>query len=193
MIAALYVDKRGPYPAFPNVEVWAAPDRDARCYMGPHPVVAHPPCGNYSHLRHLRSYDDSDCALRAVEQVRAYGGVLEHPAHSKLWDLAFDFGRLPRPGDPRDAAGGYTIEIQQCEWGHVARKRTWLYLVGVSLHALEDPPYPGRKPTHSMGNSHAKRLKLGLRECSRQLRNRTPPLFAQYLIRLAESYLPEYR
>ena len=66
----------------------------------------------------------------AVEHVRKYGGVLEHPAGSKLWGAC----AMPPPGlwlnETRskyaddaceaDAYGGYTIEVRQVEWGHVA-------------------------------------------------------------------------
>jgi hypothetical protein len=75
--AALYVDPRGPYPKL--VADWYDAERDARTYAGPWPVVAHPPCGSRSKLRHLYKRDDGDCAPRALEQVRAFGGVLEHP------------------------------------------------------------------------------------------------------------------
>lgn len=142
---------------------------------------------------------DRDCAPRAVEQVRAYGGVLEHPAGSKLWDA---FG-LPEPCDADIQDDGrtaglfprYTIELDQCEWGHVARKRTWLYLVGVPRTALEAPPFPGRKPTHWISGGRGRQGKKakttpvppGIKVCSAQQRRRTPPLFAEYLVRLARA------
>lgn len=224
-IAALYIDPLGPYPRMargetfrvlgphgePYCREWGPPreldcwdeSRDARLYAGPHPVVAHPPCRNWSRLRHLAKGDDSDCALRAVEQVRAFGGVLEHPAGSRLW-LHAD---LPMPLDrdwvnmrarvsyvtPCDRHGGYTAVIDQVEWGHVARKRTWLYLVGVPCTALEAPPFPGREPTHAVtgGRHYPGRKHRGytgsLKCCSAQQRRRTPQLFAEYLIRLARA------
>lgn len=43
-VAALYIDPRGVYPQLTGVDCWG-PDRDARTYDGPHPVVSHPPCG----------------------------------------------------------------------------------------------------------------------------------------------------
>ncbi|HLV66932.1 MAG TPA: hypothetical protein VKY73_14020, partial [Polyangiaceae bacterium] len=84
-VAALYVDKLGCYPKMYGVDCWDE-TRDARLYDGPHPVVAHPPCGPWSRLRHLYRGNEHDCASRAVEQVRRWGGVLEHPAGSRLWD-----------------------------------------------------------------------------------------------------------
>jgi hypothetical protein len=144
---------------------------------------------------------DADCAPRAVEQVRRWGGVLEHPAGSKLWEhcgLPYLAGAasgylVEGPSPEADRWGGYTIELDQVEWGHVARKRTWLYLVGVPRTALEAPPFPGREPTHyaSGGRTQSSRkgapVPAGIKVCSAQQRRRTPPLFAEYLIRLARS------
>lgn len=120
-VAALYIDPRGHYPTLPDVDAWDE-RRDARLYNGPGPVVAHPPCGPWGRLRHLYRGAEHDCAPRAVEQVRAFGGVLEHPANSRLWKSC----SLPEPGCFPDEWGGYTIEVDQCDFGHVARKKTWL-------------------------------------------------------------------
>jgi hypothetical protein len=100
---------------------------------------------------------------------------------------------MPLPGENADPWGGYTIEVNQVEWGHVARKRTWLYLVGVPREALEAPPFLGREPTHytSGGRTASSRnggaVPPGIKVCSAQQRRRTPPLFAEYLIRLARA------
>jgi hypothetical protein len=142
VIAALYIDPRGPYPRMEGVDCWDAA-RDARFYAGPHPVVAHPPCAPWSSLKHMRRPDDgrvatdAECGPRAVEQVRRWGGVLEQPARSKLWDVC----SLPTPVMPNPPGGtvtalgggdpGFTICVEQVAWGHVARKPTWLYCVGI--------------------------------------------------------------
>lgn len=191
-VAALYIDPRGPYPQMPRVDCWGE-ERDAREYFGPHAVVAHPPCGPWGALQHLYEGSEHDCAIRAVTQVRMFGGVLEHPARSRLWE-----GRLPRPGEPRDEYGGYTIEVCQVSWGHVARKRTWLYLVRVDAGLLAATIRTGGTPTHwisgfrpSNGRSSYKAngsaVPQGIKVCSAQQRRRTPPAFAEWLVMLARS------
>ena len=192
-IAALYVDPRGPYPKMPGVEPWDE-QRDARLYAGPHPVVAHPPCGPWGSMAHY-SRQDADLAPRAVEQVRAWGGVLEHPARSRLWRAL----GLPRPGELPDAFGGVCIEVFQVDWGHVALKPTWLYLVGVSPSAV--PRVPEREPTHWISGSRKPRAVPGaggvapahIKFCSNEQRRRTPPAFAEMLVGLARQALVKDR
>ena len=191
-VAALYVDPRGPYPTLEGVDCWDEA-RDARLYQGPHAVVAHPPCGPWSAtMRYAYGGSEHDCALRALEQVRAFGGVLEHPA----WSVLFARCRLPRPGELPDEYGGRTIEVEQVRWGHVARKRTWLYLVGISEVDSDPPP---REPTHwcsgrrygGDARSAADAVPPGIKVASAQQRRRTPEAFAQYLVSLArKSVLP---
>lgn len=182
-MVALYVDPRGPYPGL--VAEWYDETRDARTYAGPLPVVAHPPCGPWGRLRHLSRKQDPTCGPRAVDQVRAFGGVLEHPADSRLFDAC----GMPRPGELPDAWGGRTYRVDQCDFGHVARKPTWLYVVG----AAPGPRPPRREPTHwvsgSRGREGAKRkttpVPPGIKVCSAQQRRRTPPAFAAWLLDLA--------
>lgn len=186
MIAALYVDPRGPYPRMAGVECWDA-ERDARQYVGPHAIVAHPPCGPWGRLRHLSRKDARELAPLAVDQVRRFGGVLEHPRGSLLWREL----RLPLPDELPDEYGGYTIEVSQCDFGHVARKMTWLYCVGVPRTCMTFPP--PREPTHwiSGGRGRAGRkakttpVPPGIKVCSAAQRRRTPPAFAEWLVSLA--------
>jgi hypothetical protein len=191
-VAALYVDPRGPYFGMQGVDPWDV-ERDARTYAGPHPVVAHPPCGPWGRLRHLYRGAEHDCAPAAVAAVRRWGGVLEHPARSTLWSHA----RLPGPGELPDEFSGFTVEVDQCAWGHVARKRTRLYLVGVDRALVESTLRTGGTPTHWASGSRANPdrpssrrgspVPPGIKVCSAQQRRRTPPLFARWLVDLAQS------
>jgi len=108
--------------------------RDARTYSGMLPVVAHPPCRSWGRLRHLAKPQPWERALglHAVQQVRRCGGVLEHPAGSLLWsDLPEYQGyTLPPVGAGLDGFGGESISVYQSDFGHVAPKHTWLYVVG---------------------------------------------------------------
>lgn len=186
-VAALYIDPRGPYPAMPDVECWDA-ERDARKYAGPHPIVAHPPCGPWGKLAHLCYLQDPALAPLAVEQLRAFGGVLEHPAHSKLWiKLA-----LPRPGELSYDAF-WTLDVEQVRWGHVARKRTWLLFCGVSRYAVGQFP-PPKDPTHWIGAPvvrYRARTSSHMLAASSEKARRTPPAFARWLVDLAaQSHRP---
>ena len=190
-VAALYVDvARGPYVSMPGVDCWGfatrdgrqldafAAQRDARSYDGPWPVVAHPPCGPWGRFAwHYKGGEgDKSCALHAVEQVRQWGGVLEHPSHSALWGQLM----LPGPGRPPDRYGGWTMEVEQVRWGHPCVKATWLYIVGC---AATPPLPPPREPTHVM--VRLKRNGNERPELRKALRHITPPAFARWLVDLA--------
>lgn len=195
MIAALYIDPRGPYPKMADVDCWDEA-RDAKQYAGPWPVVAHPPCGPWGALRHMRvpnrerRQHDAACGPIAFAQVRAFGGVLEQPARSQLFDVC----AAPPPGLLHDSVGGFTVEVEQVSWGHVARKRTWLYFVGVLRSDVLSSVRYGGAPTHwvSGGRKHDRKgrggvVPDGIKVCSAQQRRRTPPLFAEWLVSLARS------
>jgi hypothetical protein len=184
MIAALYVDATGPYLSMPGVDAWPE-SRDARGYPGPHAIVAHPPCADWSRLSGMAKHVPGrrELAPLAVMQVRTFGGVLEHPAWSKLWP---ELG-LPRPGELPDAWGGWSIEVNQVAWGHKAAKPTWLYFVGVERSDVR--PLSGGVPTHVIATStrdadrrlpklHAKAARL------------SPPDFAAWLVSLARTVRP---
>ena len=179
MIAALYVDARGPYLDMPGVDPWTI-DRDARLYDGPSSVVAHPPCADWSRLSAFAKDDPARraCGPRAVEQVRKFGGVLEHPSFSKLWHHE----DMPRPGEFCDEWGGWTLDVRQCDWGHKAEKRTWLYIVGVPN--LGVTPLTGGSPTHVVTTS---RGRPDLPEMGKVERRLTPPAFAEFLVSIARS------
>jgi hypothetical protein len=185
-IAALYVDRLGPYPRMPDVFCMGERE-DARTYDGDAPIVAHPPCGPWSKLRHLcnaATLATADCGPRAVEQVRRWGGVLEHPEHSGL----FDYMAMVKPKDATDSYNGRTYLVNQVDWGHCCVKPTWLYIVGVDqqrvMRSIRNARGTGT-PTHCIctGPRQLKRLPVA----SKPLKRRTPPLFAEWLVSLARS------
>jgi len=143
-VAALYVETDGAYFGLPGVEAWDEA-RDARLYAGPWPVVAHPPCqrwGRYWHGAPNKPHqyklgDDGGCFEAALSAVRQWGGVLEHPPHSRAW-AAFDLAEPPAAGGSvsADFQGGWTCHVEQGHYGHISRKATWLYAVGVELPSL---------------------------------------------------------
>lgn len=76
----------------------------------------------------------------------------------------------------------------------MARKKTWLYLVGVSEENITAPPFPDRKPTHWVSGGRNPNRKgsggvvpKGIKVCSAQQRRRTPLAFAEWLVSLARA------
>lgn len=142
MIAALYVQRGGAYYGLPDVDPWDQA-RDARRYAGPHPVVAHPPCSRWCRLAGLvearwghKRGEDGGCFAAALNAVRTWGGVLEHPAYSDAW-AAFGLPKPPRHGGwVRGFCGGWAAHVEQGRYGHPAKKATWLYACGVELPQL---------------------------------------------------------
>jgi len=137
MIAALFVEKNGCYSKLDNIDLWCK-DRDARNYLGPYPVVAHPPCNLWTRFAivnfirwggdHNKPRNDNGCFKSALQSIKKFGGVLEHPAFSYAWD-EYD---LPRPKVLGWQKHGdiWICEVWQSAYGHKARKRTWLIYSG---------------------------------------------------------------
>lgn len=146
-VAVLFARTDSIYKTLPGVDVWDEA-RDARRWPGGAPVVAHPPCRAWASLRHCAKPrpGERELAMFAIEQVRKFGGVLEHPLNSTLWPIA----GLPAIGE-HDAWGGWTLPIHQYWFGHRARKATRLYIVGCEPRGL--PPMPMRlgEATHTVG------------------------------------------
>lgn len=151
-IAALFVETNGVYFGLDNVDPWDV-TRDARMYVGPHRVVAHPPCerwGRYwgggpsARVKRIKG-DDDGCFRAALDCVRVFGGVLEHPEASHAWN-EFGLIRPPKSGGWIRADGeGWTCCVEQGHYGHRARKATWLYYVGPQPRELIWGPSQGER------------------------------------------------
>lgn len=196
-VAALFIDPRGPYPDLVGTEHCWDKDRNARLYPGPWPVVAHPPCKRWCRLAKFveRRSDgrlavgaDDGCFSFALEAVRKWGGVLEHPAWSLAWG-AHSLIAPPARGWQRDMDGGWACEIAQSAYGHECHKLTWLYYVGST------PPSECRweRPEGTMVVSHCSRRGDGSYwqdnrpRLSKRKASLTPVAFAEFLVELAGS------
>jgi hypothetical protein len=182
MIAALFVATAGCYFGLAEVDPWDVA-RDARKYAGPHPVVAHPPCERWGRWSGELVGEDGGCFAAALSAVRAFGGVIEHPADSKAWK-AYCLARPSRSGGwiPAGDGVGWTCCVEQGHYGHRARKATWLYAAHVELPSLrwgpseaQIKPRPGRDPVRERRIGAVQRM-------SRKQRRATPPEFRDLLL-----------
>lgn len=187
-VAVLFARSDSIYKTMPECDVWDI-DRDARKWPGGCPVVAHPPCKRWSMINGvvLARYphkaaefawgNDGGTFKFALDAVRRWGGVLEHPAQSR----AFAHYQLPPINRGPDAYGGWSCEVRQVDWGHRAEKRTWLYIVGAGPDDL--PPMPGG----GVPSARVSQMKsCGYCELmGKDEREKTPPAFARWLVDLA--------
>lgn len=144
-------------------------ERDARTFDLSCPVVAHPPCRSWGMLSHFAKprKDERDLAWWAVHVVRLCGGVLEHPLTSRLWR---EIG--VRTYGVRDQFGGVLVPCDQAWFGHRARKRTGLYVVG---------------PVPSMSQVDGGVAVTTVERMGRAERERTPVELARWLVDCARA------
>lgn len=191
LVSALFVDKTGPYFSMEQVDPWDEA-RDATLYRGNGPVVLHPPCGRWCRMAYVNQKRwgaqvgaDNGLFSFALATLHRCGGVLEHPAFSIAWKKEwFDLPRPPNSGEWIEQGGLWACEVWQSDYGHPARKRTWL------LYKGQQPPFPllrdqdSSKISHQVGggintgNNRRPRL-------SQSLTHLSPLSFAQELVRLA--------
>jgi len=183
-VAVLFARSDSVYKALPGADVWDL-ERDALQWPGGSSVVAHPPCGPWGNQRNCYRPSDAERALApwAVEQVRQWGGVLEHPASSALWPAL----ALPAPGTGRDEFGGWTFTILQSSWGHRADKPTRLYIVGCDPLDLPDMPLKLGRATNIVSPRGGFRKGMpGWRpSLNKPEREATPRALAEWLLELA--------
>lgn len=113
-ISILCATSNSTYFQIPGLDIWTA-DRDVRKFNGKLPVIAHPPCQQWSRLHHFaRKNNEKELAVICWEHVHANGGILEHPSGSHFWKYV-------------DADKNKMLSVDQCWWGFPCRKRTYLY------------------------------------------------------------------
>lgn len=177
MVAILCADSRSVYNSLPDVEVYDA-DRDARTFSGGMPVVAHPPCRAWSAFcRHQAKPlpGEKDLAPMCVEWLLKCGGVLEHPAHSTLWQSL----GLPLPTEA-GTDGLWSAAVQQAWWGDCRSKNTWLLFAHIPRAAVE---FPYRLHNPAGDRERWNRL-------SKRKRAATPLPLAKWLVDVARKARP---
>lgn len=179
-VAVLFARKDSIYKTLSDCDVWDI-ERDARKWPGGSPVVGHPPCRAWGAMSHFAKprHDEKDLARWCVDQIRQFGGVLEHPKASRLWP---DKG-LPKHGQ-RDAWGGWTYSAPQFWWGHRCEKATKFYIVGCEPKDLPSVPFVMGEPQWVIKTHSGSRGK-GKKEVEKSYREKTPPDLALWLVELA--------
>jgi len=177
VIAILFARDDSRYKDFNVYDVYDI-NRDARTFCKKMPVIAHPPCRAWGMLSHMANPREGEkqLAYLALAQVRLNGGILEHPAGSRLWKEA----PLPLAGGGEDEFGGYTIEIDQFDFGHVAHKNTKLYICGIAKDNL--PPLP-LKNLSSTDRSICGNVK-GTKRCTQYQREYTPDNLIEWMTKV---------
>lgn len=179
IVTVLFARADSVYKSLPGCDVWDL-ERNAKKWTGGSPVVAHPPCRAWGRLRYFAHPEagEMELATWAVDRVRQFGGVLEHPKGSRLW-----LSRLPYPGEV-DEFGGWTLPILQFWFGHRCEKATWLYIVGVAPGQLPPIPFALGDATHVIqsGKRSGHRPHVPKPE-----REKTPRILAEWLIELARN------
>lgn len=204
-IAALYVSPTGSYANLPDVDCWDEA-RDAREYLGPYPVVAHPPCQRWGRFWHgspskphqFSLGQDGGCFAYALSSVRAWGGVLEPPCDSKAWA---HHGITPPKRysgwQPADSFGGWTCYVEQGHYGHPSRKATWLYACHTDLPELnwtkgEQRLCPITLERHGYEVARRRGVISAMGgKAKTEMREKTPEPFRDILIAMARSVSPE--
>jgi hypothetical protein len=171
-VAVLCAQLNSVYHDIEGLEVYDI-NRDARTFSGGMPVIAHPPCRSWSaHCAHQAkpAPGERELGLWCVDQVKRWGGVLEQPANSRLWDAA----RLPKPGwtHTRDL---WAMEVWQAWWGYPMRKATWLLFSQICPMTVRTP-----LQLHPRGCDRRREQLMSKNE-----RSKTTPEFARWLVMTA--------
>jgi hypothetical protein len=116
-----------------------------------------------------------------VAQVRNYGGALEHPWLSTLWD---ELGLRKRPH--RDGHG-WLLPVDLHSFGFKAKKRTGIYIVGAKPGDIPPIPLVLGEATHTIGLWSGRDRTTCRPSIAKREFDSTPPAMAQWLVDVARS------
>ncbi len=119
MTTVLCVHEHSNYYKIPDLDLYPR-SRDAYTFNSSNKVIAHPPCPQWSRLKHFAKVNmkEKDLAVFCWNQVETNGGIFEHPAGSSFFKyIGADFHKI--------------LSINQSWFGFSAQKRTYLYFNNV--------------------------------------------------------------
>lgn len=147
--------------------------RDALDTRSVLPAVYHPPCRQWGRLKGMSRPNLSEklLGLWALDRVREFGGVLEHPRSSGLWDYVNDEAR-----SRYDEHGGFLLSVNLNWFGFPAQKKTVLYIVGCFRSELPRIPLSFDAVTHKVGRSGD-----GLKDLPKRMRSETPVCMVEWI------------
>lgn len=184
MISALFVRSDSIYKSL-DVDCWDI-DRDASAWPGGNSIIAHPPCRAWGQLAHMANPrpGEKELAIMAVNNIRKWGGVLEHPFATRLKKVM----NFPNQGW-YDEYGGFVLKVNQHSWGHKCEKKTLLYICGCEINDVPEIPINNAPVEYIIATSGRRkdgsRLK-DKKEVTKKEREETPVEFAKWLIKVAE-------
>ncbi len=170
VISVLCAGTKSAYHNYPGVIVFDK-TRDAKTFKGNTPVLGHPPCRAWSAFcKHQAKPEpgEKELGIWVCAQVKRYGGIIEQPAYSGLFEAA----GLPKP-DEIATESSFSICLLQSWWGYPCLKKTWLYFSKISRSEINLPFQ------FDVSGSRKKEAHMSKRQ-----RSETVPEFAKWLVAL---------
>lgn len=149
-------------------------EKNALTYQGNDVVICHPPCAHWGSMSHFASIEPAEkyLALHALWLVESLGGILEHPAQSKLWKLV---------KSNRENYKGSILSVNMSWFGFPTQKRTYLYIKGASLKEIPAHPITFDRVTTFIRTNGKKNTK----HLPKSQRDTTPLSMCEWLIKIA--------
>ncbi len=175
----LFVQKNSKYYNYDCFDCYDE-QRNALTSQARVPLICHPPCRKFSRLRAFSKapLKEKQLAYFALDRVRMYGGILEHPKSSTLWKT----GNFNLDGTV-DQYGGFLRTVNLSDFGFPAKKPTNLYFVGLRPGELPSIPLNFNAITHCITTSSKY---SNLKEISANQRAATPLLMIEYFIEVIQ-------
>lgn len=162
------------YHHFPALDIYDRARPAWQCHPR-RPIIAHPPCRFWSRWNTRAAAPPATLiselllGVWCAKLVTTYGGILEQPAFSRLWDAA----KLPQP-TPAKHNAFWSCQVDQAQWGHPTAKPTWLYFARI---------HPCQVTWSGWTLANPRRLTLA--HLTPGQRSATPLPFAQWLVETA--------